>query len=317
MDPNPSRRRWLTPVVIGVAAVVVIAAGYLLLVQPLRSVRTASATATAEPDTTSRTPPAHGKPGGPAVPGGAAAPMQSTGPAVAGGGGPSGQIMPTADPPGWRRAFSDDFGGSTLGPDWFTYEGQPSGDPGGYFLPRQVSVGDGMLTIAGSRDPSRGNIYVTGGVSNRTSGAQTYGRYEVRFRMDLGRGVAYALLLWPHSNVYPPEIDFAEDNGSNRRTNYASVHPADNSRTTEHTVAGDFTQWHTAGMEWTPGHIVTTLDGKPWADFTAGIPSQAMDLALQSQGWFCGQGWEACPDASTPPVVNLQIDWVVVYAKQG
>jgi beta-glucanase (GH16 family) len=316
MDPNPSRRRWVTPLVIGVAAVVVIAAGYLLLVQPLRSVRSASATATAEPDVTSRTPPAHGSPGGPAVPGGAAAPML-TSQSAAGGGGPSGASMPTGDLPGWHRVFADDFGGSTLNSDWFTYEGQPSGDAAGYFSPNQVTVGGGLLNIAGSRDPSRGNIYVTGGVSNRATAAQVYGKYEVRFRMDLGRGVAYALLLWPHTNVYPPEIDFAEDNGTNRRTNYASVHTSDGSPTLEHTVAGNFTQWHTAGMEWTPGHIVTTLDGKPWADFTVGIPSQAMDLALQSQGWFCGQGWEACPDASTPAVVNLQIDWVVVYSQQG
>jgi hypothetical protein len=36
-------------------------------------------------------------------------------------------------------------------------------------------------------------------------------------------------------------------------------------------------------------------------------------LALQSQAWYCGHTWEACPDETTPPVVNLQVDWVVAY----
>jgi beta-glucanase (GH16 family) len=316
MEAKPSRRGCLVSTLIGASVLVVLFAAYGLLITPLRSVRTATAISTANPVTSSASPPAHGTPRVPRAPTAAAeAPEQAlaTPTRTADRLDPSGVAMPTGDLPGWKLHYSDDFPGSSLGPEWFTYDGQPSGDRGGYFSPSHVTVGGGILNIAGSRDPAKGNIYVTGGVSNRDTDSQTYGRYSVRFRMDLGRGLAYVLLLWPHSNQYPPEVDFAEDNGTDRKSIFSSVHPADNGKPTEHNTQGDFTQWHTADMEWTPGRIVVSLDGKPWAEFTGGVPSQAMDLALQSQGWYCGQGWEACPDSSTPPVVNLQVDWVVAY----
>ena len=226
--------------------------------------------------------------------------------------------MPVGDLPGWHQTLADDFSGTTLGKQWFSYEGTPDGDPGGYFDPGHASVGGQQLTIAGYREPARGNLYATGGVALRGGWAQTYGRYDVRFRMDLGVGLAYVLLLWPKSNRYPPEIDFAEDNGHDRRTMFASLHPPDGSKISDRSVGGDFTQWHTAGLQWTPSLLVFTLDGQPWANIAgSGVPTEPMTLALQSQAWFCGQTWEACPNSSTPTRVNLEIDWAVAYAWTG
>ena len=147
--------------------------------------------------------------------------------------------------------------------------------------------------------------------------SQTYGRYDIRFRMDLGTGIAYALLLWPKDNEYPPEIDIAEDNGRDRRTMYTATHPV-GGKPIINMVGGDFTQWHTAGLEWTPGKLVFTLDGEPFATVEgAAVPDEPMALALQTQAWYCGHEWEACPDASTPPRVNLEVDWVVAYARDA
>jgi beta-glucanase (GH16 family) len=159
---------------------------------------------------------------------------------------------------------------------------------------------------------------VTGGVSVRDAWAQKCGRYDVRFWMDPGKGIAYALPLWPQANHYPPEVDFAEDNGQDRRTNYSSVHAPDGRKPINRSVRGDFTQWHTIGLEWTPGNLLFTLDGKEWATVTgSAVPIEPMTLALQSQAWYCGHNWEACPDASTPARVNLTIDWAVAYAWTG
>ncbi|ROO58440.1 glycosyl hydrolase family 16 [Micromonospora sp. Llam0] len=227
---------------------------------------------------------------------------------------PSGIALPSGDLPGWRQIFVDDFDGTELSDDWFAYSGQPDGDPGGWFDPGHVSVGAGMLTIGGWREASRDNIYVTGGVSNRRAVTRSYGRYDIRFRMDQGTGIAYALLLWPGDNVYPPEIDIAEDNGKGRDRMYGVLHPVTGDRI-GHDVGGDFTRWHTAGLEWTPDRLVYTLDGEPWATITGDqVPDEPMALALQSQAWYCGHTWEACPDETTPDVVNLQIDWVAIYA---
>jgi beta-glucanase (GH16 family) len=231
---------------------------------------------------------------------------------------PGGEPMPRGDLPGWRQTFTDDFSGGALGDRWFSYDGQPDGDPGGWFASSHVSVGGGLLTIGGWREPARRNLYVTGGVSNRNSFSQTYGRFDVRFRADRGTGIAYVLLLWPSSNSYPPEIDFAEDNGRDRRTMYASIHPADGSDPLLRSVGADATQWHTAGLQWTPGRLVFTLDGRAWATVTgARVPAEPMGLALQTQAWHCGHDWEACPDTSTPARVNLEVDWVVAYAYGG
>jgi beta-glucanase (GH16 family) len=214
--------------------------------------------------------------------------------------------------------FPDDFTGGQLDGQWYRYEGQPDGDPGGWFDPSHVSVGNGVLTIGAWQEPSRNDLYATGGVSNSRSFSQTYGRFEMRFRVQPGTGIAYVLLLWPTNDDYPPEIDIAEDNGRDRQTMYAVLHPSDTSFPNEQRdVAVDATQWHTAGLEWTPRRLVFTLDGEPWARIDGPqVPAEPMSLALQTQAWYCGHDWEACPDETTPERVDLEVDWVAIYAHE-
>jgi len=73
----------------------------------------------------------------------------------------------------------------------------------------------------------------------------------------------------------------------------------------------------TSGVQWTAGHLVYTLDGKNWAQVTnTNVPSTPMNLDIQTQAWACGTStWEQCPNASTPAQVNLDVDWVVAYAR--
>jgi beta-glucanase (GH16 family) len=234
---------------------------------------------------------------------------------------PSGVPMPTGNLPGWREVFSDDFTGTSLDSQWTAYWGQPGGDPGGFFDPSHVTVSGGELVISAFQDPADEPwdagpaTYVTGGVSSSPSFAQTYGKYLVRFRMDAGQGVALAILLWPQSNTWPPEIDFAEDNGANRQTNYATLHYGLTNTQVQRQVAVNMTQWHTLGVVWTKGRLVYTLDGRNWATVTnANVPSIPMVLDMQTQGWACGTStWEQCPNAQTPAHVNLDVDWVVAY----
>lgn len=234
---------------------------------------------------------------------------------------PSGVPMPTGDLPGWHQVFADDFDTAGLDSQWTAYWGRPGGDPGGFFDPSHVTVSGGELVISASHDLTDAawdagpGTYVTGGVSSSPSFAQTYGRYLVRFRMDAGRGIAHAILLWPQSNTWPPEIDFSEDNGADRATDYATLHyGAANTQVGRH-VAVDLTRWHTLGVVWTRGRLVYTLDGQVWATVSnAEVPSVPMTLDIQTQGWACGTStWEQCPDATTPPRVDLDVDWVVAY----
>jgi beta-glucanase (GH16 family) len=236
---------------------------------------------------------------------------------AAASGTPSGVAMPTGDIPGWHQVFADDFTGSALDSSkWRLYWGQPGGDPGGWFDPAHVSVSGGQMVLAGYRDPADGGKWATAGVSSSPGLVQTYGKYLVRFRFDSGVGIAHAILLWPGDNSWPPEIDFSEDNGANRQTAYATLHYGANNTQVQRKVAVDLTQWHTLGVEWTPGRLVYTLDGQAWSTVTSShVPSVPMTLDIQTQAWACGTStWEQCPNATTPAHVNLYVDWVVAYA---
>jgi beta-glucanase (GH16 family) len=136
--------------------------------------------------------------------------------------------------------------------------------------------------------------------------------------MDAGVGIAYALLLWPTDNSWPPEVDIIEDNGGDRQSTSSTMHYDPDDKKIQRQTKGDFTKWHTATLEWTPGHLVYLLDNKVWATIDSPhVPNQEMDLALQTQAWGCGGTWEHCPNSTTPPVVDLQVDWVSIYDWTG
>jgi beta-glucanase (GH16 family) len=227
--------------------------------------------------------------------------------------------MPVGDLPGWRQTFTENFNGTQLSHKWNVYSGQPGGDPGGWWEQNHVTVGKGLLNINGSKESTpHGSLYVTGGISNSPSFSQTYGRFEVRFRMDAGYGVAYALILWPTSNVWPPEIDIAEDDGRLREYTTSTMHYGANDSKIHRTVNGNFTKWHTATVDWTPGHIVYYLDGHIWGTIDSShVPNVPMHIALQAQAWYCSSNWAPCPNSTTPKNVNLQIDWVAAYKWMG
>jgi beta-glucanase (GH16 family) len=221
---------------------------------------------------------------------------------------------------GWRRVLADDFGGHRLNPRvWTAYTGQPGGDPGGWWAPSHVVVRAGVLHLGTYRDSRFGGRWVSGGVSSARGLEQRYGKYLVRFRMDAGKGVAGILLLWPQAPHWPPEIDFAETGGerADRSDISATLHYAPGDQTIARTLRGDFTRWHVVGVEWTPRRLVYTLDGHPWARVrSARVPAEPMELDLQAQAGTCESVFAPCPDATTPAHVDLQVDWVVAYARR-
>jgi beta-glucanase (GH16 family) len=135
--------------------------------------------------------------------------------------------------------------------------------------------------------------------------------------MDAGKGVSVVALLWPSGNQWPPEIDFAENGGESNARNYvtATLHYGGDNSQIQRTLGGDFTQWHVLGVEWTPGTLVYTIDGRRWAVVKTGaVPSQRMEMDLQTQAGTCGDSSAPCPDSSTPARVDAQISWVAAYA---
>jgi beta-glucanase (GH16 family) len=305
------RHWWHAALAVGL--VLLIASGTYLLVSPRGSASdpVVAGPATTDPPTT-QPPPTSAAP---------TPTMQPTPePTTAAAKAPVGARVPMpGDIPGWKRTFADDFNGSLS--QWGLYEGQPGGDPGGWFRRSHVTTVDGKAVIKASReDTPNGNIYASGGMNSGRSFSQTYGRFEFRFRMDEGYGVSFALLLWPNQEIWPPEIDIAEDRGKGRDLLHTSLHYGtanDHHQIMRDHDGVDTTRWHTAGVEWRPGRLDYLLDGDVWATVESdNVPDIAMVIAIQSQAWFCqgAGGWSDCPNSTTPPVVNLEVDWVVAYA---
>ena len=73
----------------------------------------------------------------------------------------------------------------------------------------------------------------------------------------------------------------------------------------------NLTQWHTLGVAMDPRKLQYTIDGRYDRQFRAG-PAEVLDL--QTQTWPCSGTWGRCPNASTPRVVRMYVDWVAAYA---
>ena len=238
---------------------------------------------------------------------------------------PSGVPMPTGNLPGWTEDFADDFTEPSLAadPNWTPYNGAPAGNRNqGWWLPSHDVIADGELQLQAYPDPlgtAAGALpgsYVTGGVETSTF-SQRYGKFLVRFRIDQGQGIAFDAMLWPITDGTHDEIDFAEDNGAApRQWNTATVHYGPDNTKLVNALQIDMSQWHTLGVEWSPGQVTYTVDGRDWAQTTnANVPSDLMRIDLQTQSWACGaDGWEQCTDSTTPNKVNMEVDWVAAYS---
>lgn len=226
-------------------------------------------------------------------------------------------VPPPVDPAGWTLLAQDDFSAPALDRQlWDTYEGT-SGASGVTWTAGQVAVGDGTATVTVDTAANRG-----GAISTQGGVVQSYGKYEVRARIDEGPGAGFALLLWPTSNRWPQdgEIDFAEAPQRDRVHVTSHYQGPDGHAYHSGEFPLDATAWHTYGVEWTPQAITYLVDGQVRAVMTEDIPSGPMFLALQSEfdadcrlpGW-----WPCHRDTGTPATVRMQLDDVRIYAPAG
>jgi beta-glucanase (GH16 family) len=224
--------------------------------------------------------------------------------------------MPPGTLPGWREVFADSFNGARLDPKhWHDYSGPAGGDPATLWAPSHVAVRDGLLVIGAYRDPDHAGRWVTGGVATLPALARAYGKYLVRFRLDAGIGVSHALLLWPADNHWPPDVNFSEDDNGSHLWTRAALDYGPPEAQIWHDVTVDEIRWHTLGVEWTPDLLRFTIDGRVWWTIHGRrVPHQPMVLAMQMQTWPCNSA-VGCPTATTPRVVRMYVDWVVVYAR--
>ncbi len=229
---------------------------------------------------------------------------------------PSGLDMPVGDLASWRKVFSDDFRLTSLDSSkWSKYSGTPGSDPGAQWAPSHVTVGNGTVKLVTYKDSAYDGKWTSGAINNGRAGvASSSGRYDIRMRAQKAKGINLAGLLWPSSAGWPPEVDFVEDRDGDRVDYTTTIHYK-NSTTSHGMIHGkkaiDMTDWHTYGVEWTPGKVVYRLDGVIWKTvYSDNAPRVAMEFAIQTNAVTNGA---VKPDSTTPATSRVEIDWVVGY----
>lgn len=208
---------------------------------------------------------------------------------------------------GWTLRDQEHFDGVALNQKrWPLYDGMAGGGFGRY-TPSRVGVSNGSLTIDSVGSSVGGTCWCDGG------GSYTYGKWEIRARMSNSARQWPALLLWPESERWPidGEIDIAEFESPVRNGSTFTVHYGADNKQIAHTSAGDFTQWHTFGVDWQPGYIKYYLDGALQFTVTepAAIPHTPMHLAIQTNAG--NSAWLGTPLPGTTS--KLEVDWVKMY----
>jgi hypothetical protein len=222
--------------------------------------------------------------------------------------------------PTWPAPLVENFDAFDTG-RWYPY--QPPDDEANNprRTPDLVSVGDGHLQLTGSVTAAGLEIGAAVGDNHE----QKYGRWEVRFRADPGRGYGAAVLLWPAGGGRWPddgEIDLIEVPSPQRDLAINSLHNGHNGHDDNkdaQAVRADFTTWHTVAVDWLPHSVTYYLDGvETWrSPRTSLVPTTTpMRLALQLDE--CADrvyhGFIPCRDASSPERVVMEVDWVKVFS---
>ena len=207
----------------------------------------------------------------------------------------------------WEQVYADDFSSGALNPDgWEAVQGV-SGHSKVNWVKDRVSVADGVATLTVDTRANEAGAIMT---KNRV--VQSYGRYSVRARIDEGKGVGLALLLWPTSEQWPNdgEIDFAEmpRRDAVHFTNHWGT--PDNHQYQSESMPLDATQWHTYGVEWTSNRLAFLVDGEVRSVITENVPTGPMFLGMQTEymGSCTNGDWIPCPDETTPDLVRAQLD---------
>ncbi|MCI4658140.1 glycoside hydrolase family 16 protein [Cryobacterium zhongshanensis] len=181
---------------------------------------------------------------------------------------------------------------------------------------------DGRPTYTSSRLTTAGKVTVQ------------YGTLEARIRLPDGRGLLPAFWLlgdtvdtvgWPAAG----EIDVVETPGSTARSAHHLHAAATTDRSADRSLSADVAHspalsgdFHLYSVEREPGRVTIRVDGR--AVLSATPDTAPADLAWAFDGPFqvlldvaIGGDWPGAPDATTPAISQLIVDWVRLTPDPG
>lgn len=224
----------------------------------------------------------------------------------------------SANVPGWRLVWSEEFLGTSLRANTWTAENipWPYNAELQYYAPSNATVADGLLIIKGERRTVGGRQYASARINTRGKFAQQFGRFEARMMVPAGRGYWPAFWLLPAADVWPPEIDVMEITGDQPNRVLMTQHwpqPGGVASWGGSYVGPNFAAgFHEFAVEWSPGRIDWFVDDVLRFTTTTNVPAEPMYVILNLA---IGGTLPGNPDASTVFPGFLYVDWVRVYQR--
>lgn len=223
----------------------------------------------------------------------------------------------------WEVTFSDDFDGTRLNSQNWTYS-QPvkRADYNNYWNRKQVSLsGDGFLQLGIDYDAESDRI-LSGAITSDRIFEQTYGYFECRAKLQAASGCWSAFWLMSNDIIKVgnggqdgAEIDIFESPFFNLGTVQSALH-WDGYLDNHQSVAGPqyrlhdmYYKFHTFALEWTKDAYVFYVDGKEtWRTDAGGVCEVPcyMQLSVEAGSWggdFIKEQMPAC----------FTVDYVRVY----
>jgi beta-glucanase (GH16 family) len=226
-------------------------------------------------------------------------------------------------PPGWLLTFSEEFEGSSLNfSKWAPHE------PGNVLLNGVQTMVPEAIELSGGQAHITARVLKTGGSRTNpayTSGvlttfglfAQTFGRFEIRFRMPAGRGLEPVFRLLPVPLRNTPSIDIMNALGDEpTKALFANTWGdgrTDRDYTGSYKVADLSVGFHTAAIEWDSDQIVWMVDGVERFHSYDGVPGVPMFLEV---ALAVGSSRAGSPNAQTQFPATLDIDYIRVFARR-
>jgi beta-glucanase (GH16 family) len=239
---------------------------------------------------------------------------------------------PRLVPQDWKLTFRDEFDGSNLATDrWATcYDWNQDGctnsgnDEEQWYLPGQVSVGGGVLSLNAERRATRGSDdrtypWRSGMISTGRDDwyadprhVFTYGYFEASIRIPAQAGMFPAFWMMPASKFTPPEIDIMEFLEDTRQVRmYVHWRTPDG----EQRARGSYgpvpfpDDYHVFGMLWTRDEVSWYVDGVRRFRVTEPerIPHVPMEVLIN-----LAVGVPQSPPRSVNSA-EMNVDWVRVW----
>lgn len=230
------------------------------------------------------------------------------------------------DPKVWKLAAEEDFNTpaaegqflNVYGKTWSAYEtgwpdtnGKNAGTGSGYNRDN-ISVADGCLRVKVGHGPNgkpQAAVPYLLAPGSTKIWDRTYGRHEVRVKCDPVPGYKIAFLTWPASDDWAEgEIDWPEGSLNSTASAYSHYVGDPRSQDAFERAGAKLSDWHTYGVEWTPGRVVFLLDGKVIGTSTKKVPDTPHHWVLQVETNLGGV------QPKKGDTGYVYVDWVSVWS---